>query len=80
MGRGATMDLYRIRLGRKTLSILAYIHKNTNRSTGLLYDFPNIRACFWSGGSRPGPRTWTRAHGETDFRERRELSEAPEMP
>ena len=42
--------------------------------------FKNIVQFLGGGGTGPRPCTWVLVHGETDFRERRELSEAPEMP
>ena len=63
-----------------TLSILVYIIKITNRSTWLLTNFINYRACLAPPCTGPGSRTWALAHGETDLSDRRESSEVPEMP
>ena len=42
----------------KTLSILAYIHKIYNVSTGLLTISPKFHTDFGGCCTGPGPRTW----------------------
>ena len=74
-----SMTIY-ISIHTHTLSILAYIHKITNRSTGLLTNFMNYRAFLGPPCTGPGPRTWALGPWETDIRGRRESSELPEMP
>ena len=60
------------------LSILAYIHKITNVSTGLLIDSVNYHTHFGCYCIGPGSCTWPMGPWETDLWSSQKMSELPE--